>query len=117
MEFTPNLVFIKDLETREILYTRVVDHTSQLYYFIDFSHDDDSSYSVDFDHISSDDLDFEENFGYLNFDIITCDQFLDPFIHSPHIEISFIVVLDDDFIHIAMDLGNLVQRDIHYLPK
>ena len=32
VEFTPDSIFIKDLETREIIATRVVDHASMLYY-------------------------------------------------------------------------------------
>ena len=31
MEFTPNLVFIRDLETREIISIGVVDHASRIY--------------------------------------------------------------------------------------
>ena len=44
MKFTPDLVFIRDLETRQIIATRVVDHASRLYYFLDFGHDDDSDF-------------------------------------------------------------------------
>ena len=49
MEFTPDLVFIRDLKTRKIIATGVVDHASRLYYFSYFSHDDDSYFSVDSD--------------------------------------------------------------------
>ena len=57
VEFTPNLVFIRDLETRKIIATGAVDHASRLYYFSYFSHDDDGYFSVD--------LDFERLVGSL----------------------------------------------------
>ena len=106
MEFTPNLLFIRDLETREIISTGVVDHASRLYYFLDFSHDDDSDFSADssivFYHTSSVDLDFED-FGYLNLGVLTCDQVLEPSISSPPTDIPSTIFPYDSCIHIAMD--------------
>ena len=101
VEFTPDSFFIRDFETRDIISIGVVDHASRLYYLY-FTHDDDSDFSidssVDFYHTSSVDSNFEEDFSYLNLGILTCDQVLDPSITSPPI-----VVFDASCIHIAMD--------------
>ena len=90
----------------------MVDHTSRLYYLY-FSHDDDNDFSAnssaDFDHTSSVDSDFEEDFGYLNLGIFTCDKVLEPSIASPPSEITSIFVPDDYYIHTAMDSSDLVQ--------
>ena len=120
MEFTSDLVFTRDLETRAVIVTRVVGHAYQLYYFVEFSHDDgnDSSAvsSADFDHTSSVDSNFEEDFGYLNLGILTYDQVLEPSISSPPIDIPSTILPNDIFIHIAMDSSDSVQQDIHCLP-
>lgn len=43
VEFTPDCVYIRDMETRDVIATRVVDHDSRLYSFSHFAHDDDVS--------------------------------------------------------------------------
>ena len=108
-----NLIqFLLDLETREIIATGVVDRTSRLYYFSYFSHDDDNDFSIDslahFDHTSNVDSDFEENFGYLNLVVLTCDQVLEPSISSPPIDIASTIIPDDYCIHTTMDSSDLV---------
>ena len=115
VEFTPDSIFIKDLETRLIISIGVADHASQLYYFSEFGHDDDSDYLVDFDHTSTIDSDFEENFGYLNLGVLTYDQVLEPSISSPPTDITYIFVPDDSCIYIAIDSSDSVQQDIHCL--
>ena len=87
----------------------MVDHASRLYYFSNFGHNDDSDFSTDFDHISNDDSYFEENFGYLNLGVLTCDQVIESSISSPPTNIPSIVILDDSCIHIAMDSSDSVQ--------
>lgn len=82
MKFTPNSVIIKDWERREIIVTRMVDHASWLYTFSDFVPDDGYDPLV-VDHTPSVNFDFEENFGYLNLGILTCDLVLEPCILSP----------------------------------
>ena len=113
VEFTLDLVFIRDLETRQIIATGVVDHASRLYYFSDFAHDDDSDFladsSADFDHTSCVDSDFEEDFGYLNLGILTCDQVLESSTISPPTYILSTIVLDDSCTHIAMDSNDSMQ--------
>lgn len=82
VEFTPDLVHIRDLESKEIIATGVVDHASQLYTFSNFVPNDGFD-PLDDDHTSSVDLDFEENFGYLNLGILTSDPVLEPCIPCP----------------------------------
>ena len=65
--------------------------------------------SAKFDHISSVDSDFEEDFGSLNLGILICDQVLESLISSPPIDIASIVVPTYICIHIAMDSSDSVQ--------
>lgn len=110
MEFTPNSVIIRDLESGAIIATRVVDHASRLYSFSDFGPIDevDSSYV--------DDSDFEENFGHLNLGILTCDPVLEPCISSPPIDITPPITLDDVASATVLPSCDLVQQDISCLP-
>lgn len=77
----------------------MVNHASWLYYFLVFGHDDDSDFSADFDHISSDDSTFE------NLGVLTYDQVLEPSTSSPT-DIPSTFVFYDTCIHIAMDSGD-----------
>lgn len=70
------------LESREIIATQMVDNASWLYTFTIFLFDNVFYPSV-IDHTSSVDHDFEENFGYLNLRVLTCDLDIEPCISSP----------------------------------
>lgn len=89
VEFTPNSLIIRDLESGENIATRVVDHESRLYSFSHFGPIDevDSSYV--------DDSNFEENIGHLNLGILTCHPVLEPFISYPSLDIKPPIALDD----------------------
>lgn len=93
VEFTPDSVFIRDMETRAIIATRVVDHASQLYSFSDFVDDDD--FTFDDSTYDCDGSDFEENFRHLNMGILTCDPVLESCISSPHIDITSPIAPED----------------------
>ena len=108
MEFTPNLLFIRDLNTREVIATWVVDHASWLYYFSNFGHDDHYYFSTNFDCISNDDSNFEENFGYLNLGVLTCDQVIKLYIYFPPIDIPSNIFPIDIHIHISMDSSDSI---------
>jgi len=75
IEFTLDLVIIRDLETTEILATRVVDHASQLYTFFYFSLDDGSD-PLTIDHTSCVNITSKSKFGYLNLGILSIDSIL-----------------------------------------
>lgn len=90
MEFTPDSVIIQDLESREIITTRVVDHSSHLYTFADF-YSNDGIVPSTIDDTSSVKYDLEETFGFLNLGLITSDLVLEKCISSP----PSIVVVDD----------------------
>lgn len=81
------------------------------------------SYFGPFDEVDSsyvnhtyDDSDIEENFGYLNLGILTCDPILDPCISSPPIDIKSPLTLDDVAIATSLLSYDSVQHDIPYLP-
>ena len=46
VEFTPDYVYIRDMETRDVIAMGVVDHTSHLYYFARFVDNDDDIHDV-----------------------------------------------------------------------
>lgn len=75
MEFTPNLVIIRYLESRDIISTRVVDHSSRLYTFADFAFHDDIVPSA-VNHTSSMNHDSKDTFGLLNLGVLTSDLVL-----------------------------------------
>lgn len=82
VEFTPDPVITQDLESREIIATGMVDHASRLYTFSNFAPDDGFD-PLAVDYTPSVNIDFEENFGYLNLGILTSDPVLEPCIPSP----------------------------------
>lgn len=82
MKFTPYSVIIRDLESREIISTRMFDHGSWLYTFSDFA--PNNGYDpLAIDHTPSVNLDYEDKFGYLNLGILTSDPVLESCISSP----------------------------------
>ena len=103
------------METRDFIATSVVDRSSSLYYFSNFSHDDDIDSSTHFDHTCSINTNIEEKFGLLNLGIISCDQVLYPYIYYNPIETISNIVPDDAFIHTTMDLGDSLYQNTHYL--
>jgi len=90
VEFTLDKVIIKDLESRVVIATRVVDHLSWLYSFEKFS-TDGVFVPTTVHHTSSVNHHSEEKFGYLNIAILTSDPTLEPFIPSPS---STVAVVD-----------------------
>ena len=46
VEFTPNYVYIRDMETRDVIAMGVVDHTSRLYSFAHFFDNDDDIHDI-----------------------------------------------------------------------
>lgn len=95
----------------------MVDHASRLYSFSNFVDDDDFTFddSTHVDHTSCDGSDFEENSGHLNMGILTCDPVLEPYIPSPHIDITSPIVPDDVNSAIVLPSCDSIQQDIHYL--
>lgn len=82
MEFMPDSIIIRDMESKEIISTRMVDHASRLYMFLEFAlHDGSDPLAIDC--TPSVNIDSEKNFGYLNLGILTSDPVLEPFIPSP----------------------------------
>ncbi|GLJ09904.1 hypothetical protein SUGI_0118020 [Cryptomeria japonica] len=118
VEFTPDSVFIRDMETRAIIATGVVDHASWLYSFSDFVDNDDFTFddSTHDDHSYCDGSDFEENFEHLNMGILTCNPVLESCISSSHIDITSPIVLDDADSATVLPSCDSVQQDIHCLP-
>lgn len=82
VELTPNLVIIRDLESREFIATGVVDHSSQLYYFANFSTDSASIPRV-VHHTTSLHHHSEGRLGFLNLVVLDSDLILEPSISSP----------------------------------
>ena len=82
MEFTPDSIFIRDLETRAIIATGVVDHSSRLYYFDDFASPSVSIptavQNTPIVHHHS-----ERRVVFLNLAVVTSDLVLEPSIPSP----------------------------------
>jgi len=78
IEFTLDHVYIRDIETREIIATRVVDHACHLYSFCHFSLDDDiplidvHTLPSRVNHVC------EEKFGHLNLGVLETSVELHP---------------------------------------
>lgn len=94
VEFTPNFIIIRELGTRAIIATRMVDHASWLYSFLEFVPIDGFD-SFDDDHTSSVYSSIEENFDYLNFGVLTYYLVLEPYVLSPPIDTMPTISLDD----------------------
>ena len=65
VEFTPDYVYIRDMETRDVIAMGVVDHTSCLYSFAHFVDNDDDIHDVP-NPLSRVNNSCEENIGHLN---------------------------------------------------
>ena len=65
VEFTPDYVYIRDMETRDVVAVGVFGHTSCLYSFVDFVDNDDDIHDVA-NHLSRLNNSYKENIGHLN---------------------------------------------------
>jgi hypothetical protein len=81
LEFTPNSAIIRYLESRSVIATRVVDHSSWLYSFSFFSLDD-ASIPIVVHHTYILHHHSKKRFGFLKIGVLTLDIVLDPSIPS-----------------------------------
>lgn len=88
--------------------------SSQIYSFSNFVLIN-NFYSSNDDYTSSVDSNIEENFGYLDLGILTCDPILGPCISSPPIEVTSTISLDDICVDTILASYDSVQYDIDYL--
>ena len=100
--------------SKDFISIGMVDQAYQLYYFPNFSHDDEIDSIVDFSYTSNFDTNFEDS-GQLNLGILVYDKFIEPYIPSITINILSNTILNDTCIHRAMGSSNLVQQSISCL--